>query len=155
METAIQLHALSALPQRTEEIVRYFWEKWGSPENEAFYRDAIVHSTRPDTPLPKFFVAIREERIIGCVALLTNDLVSRQDLWPWLACLYVEPAWRNKGLGTRLSEHACHAAREAGYNHLYLTTDQVGYYEKSGWQRTGEAYNLAGEAFRLYSKKLG
>jgi len=34
------------------------------------------------------------ERVAGCCALLTNDLISRQDLWPWLACLYVEPDYR-------------------------------------------------------------
>ena len=90
----------------------------------------------------------------GCCALLTNDLISRQDLWPWLACLYVEPDYRGRALGATLLEHGATEAKRMGYGTLYLTTDHDGYYEKYGWSRMEDGYNLFGERSHIYWLEL-
>ncbi len=45
------------------------------------------------------------DEIIGSYALLTNDIISRQDLMPWFACLFVNENYRNQGLAEELISH--------------------------------------------------
>jgi N-acetylglutamate synthase-like GNAT family acetyltransferase len=135
-----------------EEAVKAFWEQWGSEENYRFYYDCMFHSCRTEENLPRFYIALEEEQIIGTYALLRNDLNSRQDLFPWFACLYIDPDHRGKGLGSNLLEHALQEAHEKGYKHLYLTTDLEGYYEKYGWIHTTEAIGLSGGSMNVYQK---
>ena len=74
--------------------------------------------------------------------LIDNDLDSHAHLTPWLASLYVDPAFRNKGIGKQLIAAAENAARDQGHSELYLYTDKPDYYRAAGWQHH-EA--LAGE----------
>lgn len=133
-----------------EAAARYFHSKWGRPENFAFYLDAIANSSPDQVSLPRFYLLLEQDRVIACYALLTNDLISRQDLLPWLACLYVEPTSRGRELGSRLLAHGVSEATRMGHHRLYLTTDHDGYYEKYGWTRMEDGYNLFGERGRIY-----
>jgi N-acetylglutamate synthase-like GNAT family acetyltransferase len=146
----VELHKDSCL---FDQAVKVFWGQWGSKENYRFYHDCIFHSSRTEEDLPRFYIALHEENIIGTYALLRNDLNSRQDLYPWLACLYVEAGERGKGLGSMLLEHALQEADKKGYDKLYLTTDLEGYYEKYGWSQSTEAVGLNGESMKVYHKR--
>ncbi|PFA63202.1 GNAT family N-acetyltransferase [Bacillus sp. AFS015802] len=139
---------------RFEEAVNVFWKQWGSEDNYTFYHDCMFHSCRTEEDLPRFYIALQEDEIIGTYALLRNDLNSRQDLYPWFACLYVAPGHRGDGLGSILLEHALKEVHEKGYNRLYLTTDLEGYYEKYGWTHTTEAIGLGGDSLKVYEKKI-
>ena len=138
-----------------EAAVRYIHGVWGSKENYDFYYDAIAHSSLSELALPRFYLLMDEERIIGCYALLTNDLVSRQDLLPWLGCLYVEPDFRGEKLGSMLLEHGVREASRLGYSKVYLNTDHDGYYEKYGWIRMEDGFSLFGERGRIYYYEVG
>ncbi|QTD42538.1 GNAT family N-acetyltransferase [Sporosarcina sp. Te-1] len=135
---------------RFEEFVHSFWEPWGNDTNWMFYQDCMSHSATSSGDLPSFYIAIEDEKTIGTYALLRNDLVSRQDLSPWLACLYVDPAFRGKSIGSRLLAHARREARQKGYDRLYLTTDHNRYYEKYGWTKIGTCYDLFGNPSSIY-----
>ncbi len=100
----------------------------------------MTHSDKTTDGLPAFYVALLNESIIGTYALIRNDLNSRQDLYPWLACLYIEPAYRGRAFGSRLLEHAVQETEKRGFNTLYLTSDLEDYYEKYGWTHSTEAY---------------
>ena len=63
--------------------------------------NCILNSFDEQIKLPKFYLAIEENKILGSYALLTNDLISRQDLMPWLGCLFVNEENRGKGGGRR------------------------------------------------------
>lgn len=144
---------LSSRPDLLEKGIQYFWGQWGNDDNFAFYKNCIDHSLDPKKLLPKFYLALQEERIIGSYALLVNDLVSRQDLMPWLACLYVEEDCRGRGVAETLLKHGLKETKQKGFETLYLSTDLENFYEKKGWQHIGESYNPFGESFKIYSKK--
>lgn len=133
-----------------EPAARYIHAKWGRPRNFAFYLDCVVHSSLSEQALPRFYLMLEGDLVIGCYALLTNDLISRQDLLPWLACLYVEEPHRGEALGARLLAHGSAEARRLGFEKVYLTTDHDGYYEKYGWVRMEDGFNLFGERGRIY-----
>ncbi|MDD2210043.1 MAG: GNAT family N-acetyltransferase [Candidatus Cloacimonetes bacterium] len=130
--------------------IQYFHAKWGSKVNYNFYYDAISHSCSSPIGLPRFYLLLDKDVIVGCYALLVNDLVSRQDLLPWIACLYVEPSYRGRALGSILLKDGIEKTANLGYSCVYLTTDHSEYYEKYGWERIQDAYNYYGEQGRVY-----
>lgn len=134
-------------PQMRAAITDYIKSKWASPASAPVYDDCISHA---GAPLPEWYVLAEGERFVGCAGLIANDFISRQDLWPWLCALYVEPDMRGRGLGARLIERARADARVAGFARLYLCTDHVGYYEKYGFTYIGQGYHPWGEQSRIY-----
>lgn len=133
-----------------DEAVKYIHSKWGNDENYDFYFDAIQHSSEPGKPLPRFFLLLKGGKITGCYGLVTNDFVSRHDLFPWFACLYVEEEHRGQELGKLMMEHAAKEAKKSGFSSMYLVTDHEGYYEKYGWRRIEDGYDPKGVKTRIY-----
>jgi GNAT superfamily N-acetyltransferase len=92
--------------------------------------------------------------IIGSYALLTNDIISRQDLMPWFACLFIDKNHRNQGLAEELIEHALDESQKMGFNTLYLSTELIDFYEKKGWNYHSKGYLVFGDEIKIYSKKM-
>jgi len=69
------------------------------------------------------FVCENDGDIIGMVTLLTlvSTALGRKVLL--LEDMIVDPAWRARGIGSRLVEHACGWARDHGYGRITLLTD--------------------------------
>ena len=141
-------------PELFKETVKVFWEHWGSESNYKFYEDCMVHSGKTPDLLPSFYVALENEKIIGTYALLRNDINSRQDLFPWLACLYVDPAYRCNSIGEQLLEHGLQMTAQLGHEKLYLSSDLEGYYEKYGWTNSTKTYGPSGDSIKVYEKAV-
>jgi len=146
----MEIIELSDRPELIEEGIQYFWKQWGNDSNEAFYADCIRNSLNDRDSIPKFYLALEGNKIVGSYALITNDLISRQDLIPWFACLLVEPSHRNKGIAGKLLDHASEQAKTLGYVRLYLSTDLEGFYEAKGWNYMTKGFNFNGEAIKIY-----
>ncbi|PRY99948.1 acetyltransferase (GNAT) family protein [Marinilabilia salmonicolor] len=135
-----------------DKAVDYFWNCWGNDNNFNFYKDCIAHSLDAEKGLPGFYVVLNHSEIIASYALLVNDLISRQDLLPWLACLYVDEKYRNKGIAEQLLKHGLKEARGKGYDKLYLSTDLEGFYEKYGWSHFADGFNIVNVKMKIYAK---
>jgi N-acetylglutamate synthase-like GNAT family acetyltransferase len=135
-----------------EEGIEVFWNVWGTEDNYKFYEDCILHSAKTSEDLPRFYVAIENGNIIGTYAILRNDINSRQDLCPWLACLFVDKEYRGQEIGMKFLEHGLSEAAKKGYKKLHLTTDLENYYEKYGWEQNGVAYGPSGGHLKIYEK---
>ena len=143
------------LKERTDlfdEAINFFWKQWGTQENYKFYQDCIIHSCDTKSDVPRFYIAVQNNSIIGSYALLRNDLISRQDLSPWLACLFVVPELRGNEFGAALLKHAVEETHNKGFENLYLCTDLEGYYEKYGWDYMKNAYIFNGDPTKVYVK---
>ena len=81
--------------------------------------------------------------------------------WRWLYVrhLWVEQAWRGRGLGRRLLERAEASAQERDCVGVYIDTFDPGaaaFYERSGFARFGAIDDFPKGSQRIYlSKKLG
>jgi predicted acetyltransferase len=84
---------------------------------------------------------------------LTNDIISRQDLMPWFACLYVEDNYRNQGLAERLLKHSLIESQKLGFDILYLSTELNDFYEKKGWKYHSKGFGVFGDEMKIYSTK--
>lgn len=137
-----------------DEAIAYYHSKWGRDGNYKFFENAIVNSSKGDSGLPRFYVLVEGGKIIGCCGLVTNDLISRHDLMPWLVGVYIEESERGRSLGNYMMEQAEFEAKRTGFKRLFLTTDLDGYYEKYCWTRMEDGYDPAGGPARIYYKDL-
>ncbi|MCM3038706.1 GNAT family N-acetyltransferase [Paenibacillus motobuensis] len=135
-------------PGYAEQAIQYFSERWGI--DERIYRDCIINSLATPNKLPRFYLMIEASRVIGGYGLITNDFVSRQDLFPYLCALYIEEDMRGSELGSVLLEHGKNETRKLGFDKLYLCTDHKGYYEKYNWKRIGEGYHPWNHTSQIY-----
>ena len=118
------------------------------------YDDCITHCLTAEAPLPQWYLLLDGENVIGCAGLTHNDLFSRMDLYPWLCCLYIDPAYRGHRYGGLLLQKAKEDARKAGFSHVYLYTHLEGYYEKFGFSYIGIGYHPWGEQSRMYASQV-
>ena len=135
-------------PDYLERAVDYFSSKWGI--DKEIYRQSISESLGTDKALPRWYLMLDDDDIIGSYGLIENDFMLRKDLMPWLCALYVEEALRGQALGASLLMHGRQEAAKLGFKHVYLCTDHIGFYEKYGWQFFGmEASEFGGDT-RVY-----
>ena len=99
------IHPLYAAPQHASCVTEWLWRAFGADAlPRAFFASIVEHSQTPGA-LPITFVAVEGERLLGTVGLWRCDLISRQDLYPWMAALYVAPEARGQGLAGKLQQH--------------------------------------------------
>lgn len=134
--------------------IKYFQSKWGSEDSNMVYEDCITKCIDAESPLPQWYLLMDRDKIIGCAGLITNDFISRMDLYPWACALFIEKEYRGHGYGALLLEKAKEDAKEAGFLNLYLCSDHVGYYEKYGFLRIGTGYHPWGESSEIFQIRL-
>lgn len=148
------IHPLYAAPQHASCVTEWLWRAFGAGAlPRAFFASIVEHSQTPGA-LPITFVAVEGERLLGTVGLWRCDLISRQDLYPWMAALYVAPEARGQGLAGKLQQHVIGYARAQGYTELFLYSACRDFYERFGWQYIGEGLDYPASAVSLYRYDL-
>ncbi|WP_278246884.1 GNAT family N-acetyltransferase [Alkaliphilus transvaalensis] len=105
--------------------------------------------------MPHWYLLLNDsEEVIGCAGLITNDFISRMDLYPWVCALFIDANYRGKAYGSLLLEKAKEDAKKGGFSHLYLCTDHIGLYEKYHFKYIGEGYHPWGVSSRIYEAVL-
>lgn len=140
-------------PRYKAKSIAYFQAKWKSVL-PIIYEDCINHSTQSRNPLPQWYLLKKDDEIIGCAGLITNDFISRGDLYPWVCSVFIEETHRGNAYGSLLLEKAKTDAKKGGFTHLYLCTEHVGYYEKYGFKYIAQGYHPWGEESRIYEMEL-
>lgn len=150
----MELLSLREHPELLEQFIAWFQARWATENSRMVYRDCMERCLESAAPLPQWYLLEEDGDVAGGAGLIANDFISRQDLWPWLCALYVEPEFRCRGCGGQLIEAACQAAAELGYSKVYLCTDHVGYYERYGFTRIGTGYHPWGESSSVFEREL-
>ncbi|MBP1916755.1 ribosomal protein S18 acetylase RimI-like enzyme [Lederbergia galactosidilyticus] len=141
-------------PEYKEQAIKYFQSKWADENSMKVYEDSITHSITTDSPLPIWYLMEQSNEIIGCAGLISNDFISRMDLWPWLCALYIDEDYRGRSLGEKLILRAKADSERAGFNRVYLCTDHTDYYEKYGFNYIGDGYHPWGSQSRIYASEI-
>ena len=118
-----------------ESVYDWNYRWWGKRDgiSPAEVRCTLAHSLNRDR-LPQTFVAVEGGRAVGMYQLsMIDDLYCRPDLYPWLIDVYVDEAFRGRGICGAMLRTVPENARAAGLKELYLYTTHVGLYEKFGW----------------------
>lgn len=141
-------------PEWAERAAAFFAPHWNDPVDE-FRRD-IARCIAFSDDLPQYYIAVQDDRIIGGIGVCVNDDHDRPDLTPNICDLWVEPAFRGKGLAGQLLATAETDMRSRGVRTLYLVTEHAGFYERYGWSFvTTVRWKYADPAHsRVYKKNL-
>lgn len=121
--------------QNLDIMTNWMYNWWGKEDGYTFdsVKCFLEHSFLKDR-LPKTFGLFHNGRIIGMFQFTYEDLEVRPDIYPWLANLYVDEEYRNKGIGRILLEKVNEISKTSlNFNELYLFTKHIGLYEKFGW----------------------
>lgn len=141
-------------PRITQDAIKYIQSKWANPNSLKVYEDCISNCINSNNGLPQWYLLMDQDKIIGCAGLITNDFISRMDLFPWLCALYIDNKYRGNNYAKLLIDKAIIDSKLAGYSNLYLCTDHIGYYEKFGFAYLAQGYHPWGEESRIYKKVL-
>ena len=139
-------------PEWLERAADYFSSLWSI--DRQLYLDSMKDSLATENPVPRWYLMLRGDEIIGGFGLIDNDFMVRTDLCPWLCALYIEPHERGQQLGARLLAHGIYEAEILGFSKVYLNTDHVGYYEKYGWHYIGDFAHQSGGDTRVYEVEI-
>ena len=140
---------LARRPELTDQVVRMLTAAFGGPAAEPFFRELLAHTMETEG-IPATIIAVEGDTAVGTVGVWRSDMLCRQDLTPWIGCLTVDAAWRGRHIGSELQAFARDHCRRCGQTHLYLYTQLVGYYEKTGWEYMGQFHNLDGSEHRVF-----
>jgi N-acetylglutamate synthase-like GNAT family acetyltransferase len=140
-------------PEYKDAAIAYFQKCWSSVP-AVIYEDCISHSITSDNPLPQWYLLEKDHQLMGCAGVITNDFISRMDLYPWVCAVFIEEAFRGHFYSSLLCEKAKDDARKAGFKNLYLATDHVGFYEKLGFSYIGQGYHPWNDESRIYGMRL-
>ncbi|WP_041867179.1 GNAT family N-acetyltransferase [Sodalis glossinidius] len=149
----IQFATLADYPCHQQTVTDWLWQTFGHGASRAFYA-AIVESSLRNEGLLLTFIALAGEKLFGTAGLWRCDLLSLQDLTPWLAALYIDPPARGQGVGAALQRHVMAYSRRAGFDVLYLYATFTGYYERHGWEYLGDGIDYPVQAVRLYRHRF-
>ena len=84
--------------------------------------------------VPTTVAAIANQTLLGSASLIAHDMDTRMELLPWMASVYVAPAYRRHGIGSALVERIAREAEDLGFEKLYLyTPDKERFYARLGW----------------------
>ncbi len=119
-------------PELKNAAAEWFHRKWGIPK-EAYTRsmDACLNK---EAPVPQWYVVMDEGQIIAGLGVIENDFHDRKDLTPNVCAVYVEGAYRNRGIAGQMLGFVCDEFRNMGMDTLYLLTDHISFYERYGWE---------------------
>lgn len=140
-------------PAYAERAIAYLHQNWPDVPR-IVYADCVTHSVSAAAPLPQWYLLEEDGMLIGCAGLITNDFISRMDLYPWLCAVYIDEAHRGKRLSLMLIERAMADARSAGFQQLYLSTDHIGLYERFGFSYIGDGHHPWEASSRIYQRAL-
>lgn len=150
----LKIVPLSEALGHREQVTDWLWRAFGDENSRAFFA-SLIRSSLSGSDLPVTYLALAGERVVGTVGLWRCDLISRQDLFPWLASLYVDESYRGRGLSEKLQQRVIEECRLRGYADLYLYSACADYYERFGWGYIGDALDYPDKPVRLYHKSLG
>jgi len=121
-------------------LCQWLMDWWGHEEGFTKEKMAsyIGHSLCKER-IPQTIVLYLGDTPIGMYQFSMTDIDVRPDLYPWLANVYLDPAYRNRGYGTVLMEHIRNTAREGlPFQELFLYTTHTELYERYGWDFVSE-----------------
>jgi GNAT superfamily N-acetyltransferase len=143
-------------PEHLLTVARWVHDEWTHVTDPDFENQVQVsRGWLNDERIPLCLVALEGERCVGTVSIFVDDLASRQDLTPWLAALYVDAEYRDRGIGGALIERLLAVARGLGIRRLYLHTETAsGYYRRKGWRFLFRTVNDRGEQTEVFDLEL-
>ena len=117
----LQIVSVKQSPVGTQEALDYIHRVWNGNNQASNFFDMITKVSLGDEEMGNFYVLLQDNEVIGCCGLVTHDVVTSRNFYPWVTSLYIDEAYRGRNYGQLLLNHVGHQAQLMGYQKLYLT----------------------------------
>lgn len=128
-----------------------------------------------DRPARKIVLTIRRQRVKRIMVLLVIDVqkgitderlygyqqfednlkqLIDASLTPWVGFAYTFPKYRGKRCMGKLLEYAYDLAEKEGHKYIYISTGEVGLYEKYGYTFWKMMTDVYGDESRVYRREI-
>jgi GNAT superfamily N-acetyltransferase len=117
-------------------LAQWHYEQWRYlyPNKTIGHYIARLHSHLDKKRIPTTFVALIGGILMGSSSLVSYEMDTRMDLFPWLSSLYVPPIFRGHGIGSALVHRVIKEAEALAVETIYvLTPDREQFYRHLGW----------------------
>ena len=94
------------------------------------------------------------DKLVSFATLAPQDEIDVPELTPWIGFVYTFPAYRGHRNAGKLISHICEVLKSVGTEKVYISTDEIGLYEKYGFTFWQTMPTREGKPTRVYVKKL-
>ena len=97
------------------------------------------------------------ELLAFCTLAERDEIVPeemRPDMKPWIGFVYTYPAHRGNRYSEKLIQHAYTLAEKDGYEKVYVSSNEVGLYEKYGFVFLKRFHTVWGEETQVFEKRV-
>lgn len=102
----------------------------------------------------RLLLGMEGERLACFCTLADRDEIPDADRTPWIGFVYAFPEFRGRHRAGALIEHACAIAKGEGFDRVYVSTGEIGLYEKYGFHYLGMEKDAWGGDTRIYARTL-
>ncbi|MCD8519332.1 MAG: GNAT family N-acetyltransferase [Erysipelotrichaceae bacterium] len=145
IQNGLEFRLIRDYPHHFEEYTAYIIESWGNEVTTPLYQNHFHWMMKTDNVIPTWGVLMLNEKIIGCCGLIVNDFNSRMDVWPYLAAVMIDEAYRKQGLGTWMVKTMVNHGFDLGFKQVYCASDLFSFYKVCGFKHIGKTYHPWGE----------
>lgn len=150
---AYRIETVSHRPDLAPLVARWLVKAFEHPDGRTVPEITAVLLGPPNGP-EETFVLLADGRPVATASLAHDDLASCPDLTPWLAGVFVKPAFRGRGYASALVRRVEAFALAASVRTLWLYTSTAEpLYVRLGWKRISLEMDR-GEQVALMSRDL-
>lgn len=94
------------------------------------------------------------DNLVSFAMLAEQDEIDVPELSPWIGFVYTFPQYRGGHNSGKLIKHICDVLQVAKTENVYISTEEIGLYEKYGFTFLKMMTNREGKSTRVYVKHL-
>lgn len=127
---------------------------WGAGKNlHALLKDAAFQNQAGD--LAKVYLLVDETGdLLSFCTFTSRDDIPNTSLGPWIGYVYTFPQHRGHGYCGTLLAAVYEKAKEAGISDIFISTNEVGLYEKYGYHFLTTMKDIHQSDSRVYTIKV-
>ncbi len=132
----ITISDLRQQPEFFDTVADRIWRAWWEPRGYPLtYITGRLQENMNAAPIPFALVAHAGATFAGTASVIVSDMEERAQYSPWVAAVWVDPEYRERGVGAALVEQAAQACFLLGVEGAYLCAlpARCGFYAKRGW----------------------
>lgn len=94
------------------------------------------------------------DKLVSFAVLAEQDEIDAPQLFPWIGFVYTFSNYRGRHHAGQLIEHICDVLKNIKSKQVYVSTEEVGLYEKYGFVFLKMMINREGKQTRVYVRDL-
>lgn len=95
-----------------------------------------------------------KSNLVSFAVLAAQDEIDVPELSPWIGFVYTFPQYRGQHNAGKLINHICDVLKQQNIQNAYISTEEIGLYEKYGFEFMKVMTNREGKPTRVYIKAL-